>query len=65
MNDNEFFALVWKICGALIALLIVTVSVYFVHEAYRITSHADPIAAKCALSDWNSAACFVVIGRKQ
>lgn len=64
MEDNQLYALIWKLAFASLCVLIVSGASCSSFETYRITEAKDPIAVKCALASRESPqACMVVMTR--
>jgi hypothetical protein len=65
MEENQLFALVWKLVAVVLTVLILTLGSCTAYQTHRITESPDPIAAKCAIAnDGNTQACLTVLGRK-
>jgi hypothetical protein len=65
MEENQLYALVWKLVAVVLSVVILTLGSCTAYQTYRITESQDPIAAKCAISDnGNTQACLTILGRK-
>lgn len=53
MSENEFWAFVWKLCGVVVCVLIVTIGAASSYTNKKVVdaieAGADPVAASCAL----------------
>ena len=64
MNAEQQFQLrMWALIVLCVSVLIVTVGLCTAWATYRITSHADPIAAACALGGTYNAQCIAAVSR--
>ena len=65
MNDNEFFALVWKLITICVCVLVVTIGSCAAHRDRLIAQSDDPVATSCGITsgDRMQQTCEVVRAR--
>jgi hypothetical protein len=69
MNDEQFWAIVWKIIGGCFVVLTLSASCCQVMEnrakAAMVSSGADPVVARCAFASQDDKICLIVAARKE